>query len=261
MTNFQNLMNGIWYGEISGNTCADIKERILRASTEQEVLFYLIELFKLGDFSQKPLLIQLMNHTEDRAVLNHCIRVFCSIATHEDLRDPDHLRFLASVPADMVHTFASAVVTSLSLEAVPYLLALLEDWDEVPETSTVLREAIDAFIDYEEPLGLGASIEEIGHYYWKYYDACDTKKYYFNQKLAFPGNLTKKLIERVLIAANGQQRNRNAAYSVIIVDLVWTEGARGVSHRDQRTQLQGLHRLCQRAQRRLGGWGKIFLRA
>lgn len=126
----------------------------------------------------------------------------------------------------------------------------------------VLREAIDAFIDYEEPLGLGASIEEIGHYCWKYYDARDTKKYYFNQELAFPGNLTKK-IDRT--SADRRKRTttaRNAAYSVIIVDLVWTEGARGVSHRDQRTQLQGLHRLCQRAlQRRLGGWGKIFLRA
>ncbi|MGZ7442798.1 Imm47 family immunity protein [Paenibacillus sp. TH7-28] len=200
MTNFQNLMNSIWYGEIPVDTCA------VRASTEQEVLLHLIELFKLGDFSQKPLLIQLMNHTEDRAVLNLCIRVFCSIATHEDLRDPDHLRFLASVPADMVHTFASAAVTSLSLEAVPYLLALLEDWGEVSETSMVLREAIDAFIEYEEPMGLGASIEEIGHYYWKYCYARDTGKYYFNQELAFPGNLTKKLIERVLIAANGQQQ-------------------------------------------------------
>lgn len=151
------------------DTCAEIKERFLRASTEQEVLLHLIEFFKLGDYSQKPLLIHLMNHTEDRALLNLCIRLFCSIATHEDLRNPDHLRFLASVPADIVHTFASAEVTSLLLEVVPYLLALLEDWEEVHETSTILREAINAIIDYEEPLDSGASVEEIGRYYWEYY--------------------------------------------------------------------------------------------
>ncbi|MFD0590084.1 Imm47 family immunity protein [Paenibacillus sp. GCM10027627] len=101
---------------------------MLLSSTEQDSILQLLELFKLGDFSQKVLLIHLLNHSQDEAVINLCIRIFCSICTHEDLRDPIHLRFLEVAKEDMVYTFASAAVATLSLEVVSYLLALLEEW-------------------------------------------------------------------------------------------------------------------------------------
>ena len=47
---------------------------------------------KKGDFSVKPLLIELMNQTKDESVLNLCIRLFCSVCTNEDLRDVSNLR-------------------------------------------------------------------------------------------------------------------------------------------------------------------------
>ncbi|KOP64770.1 hypothetical protein AMS62_05500 [Bacillus sp. FJAT-18019] len=202
MANYTNLMNSIWYGEVLKSNTSETKTSILHAKTEKDVILQLVELFKLGDFTQKPLLFQLLNQSEDEAVLNLCLRVFCSVCTHEDLKDAENLRFLEKATEDMVNTFASAAVTTLSLEVIPYLLALLEDWEEINYTSTIIRDSIDAFIDFVEQLSEDATVEEIGQYYYEYLNDHDSDKYYFNQKPAFPGDLAKRLIERVLIAVN-----------------------------------------------------------
>lgn len=201
----KNLMNSIWFGEKTALSKSEIKEKILKSVTETEILFNLIELFKIGDFTQKPLLVQLMNQTNDEAVLNLCIRVFLCVATHEDLRDSNNLRFLGEVTEEIVDTFASAAITSLSLEIIPYLLALLEEWEEISDTATILRDSIDFFINFEEEIGEEATIDEIGNFYFKYCQGKDTNSYYFQQNLAFPGDLTKKLFQRVMIAANNEE--------------------------------------------------------
>ncbi len=183
-----------------------IKEKIIKSATEKEVLFNLIELFKTGDFTQKPFLLQLMNQTRDESVLNLCIRVFLAVATHDDLRDSNNLRFLSEVAEETVNTFASAAITSLSLDIIPYLLALLEEWDEISDTATIIRDSIDSFINFEERIGEEATIDEIGNFYFKYCQEKETESYYFQQNLAFPGDLAKKLIQRVMIAANNEEQ-------------------------------------------------------
>ncbi|MDN3955969.1 Imm47 family immunity protein [Sporolactobacillus laevolacticus] len=200
-----NLMNSIWFGEKSTLSQSEIKENILKADTETEILFNLLELYKIGDFTQKPLLIQLMNRTKDEAVLNLCIRVFLAVATHDDLRDSNNLRFLSEGTEETINTFASAAITSLSLDIIPYLLALLEEWDEISDTAIIIKDSIDSFIDFEEQIGEEATVDEIGDFYFKYCDENDTKSYYFQQNLAFPGDLSKKLIQRVMIAANSDE--------------------------------------------------------
>lgn len=200
-----NLMNSKWFGEKTTLAQSEIKEKILKSVTEKEVLFNLIELFKTGDFTQKPLLVQLMNQTKDEAILNLCIRVFFSVATHEDLRDSNNLRFLSEVTEETVATFASAATTSLSFEVIPYLLALLEEWEEVSDTATIIRDSIDSFINFEEQIGEDATIDEIRSFYFIYCQEKDTDRYYFQQNLAFPGDLAKKMIQRVMIAANNKE--------------------------------------------------------
>ncbi|MGM0805587.1 MAG: Imm47 family immunity protein [Bacillota bacterium] len=206
MRETRNLMNSIWFGEKTILAKSEIKEKILKSVTETEVLFNLIELFKTGDFTQKPLLVQLMNQTKDEAVLNLCTRVFLSIATHEDLRDSNNLRFLSEVTEETVDTFASAATTSLSLEVIPYLLTLLEEWEDFSDTATIIKDSIDSFINFEDHIGEDATIDEIGNFYFKYCQEKDTNSYYFQQNLAFPGDLAKKLIQRVMIATNNEEQ-------------------------------------------------------
>jgi hypothetical protein len=200
-----NLMNSIWFGEKSNLSSSEIKENILKAVTETEVLFNLIELYKIGDFTQKPLLIQLMNHTKDEAILNLCIRVFLAVAKHDDFRDSNNLRFLSEGTEETINTFASAAITSLSLDIIPYLLALLEEWDEISDTAIIIKDSIDFFLNFEEKIGEEAIVDEIGDFYFKYCNENDTESYYFQQNLAFPGDLAKKLIQRVMIAANNKE--------------------------------------------------------
>lgn len=205
MNETENLMNSIWFGEKSRLSQSDIKDIILNAKTERDVLLNLIELYKIGDFAQKPLLIQLMNQTKDEAVLNLCIRVFLSIATHDDLRNSNNLRFLSESTEETINTFASAATTSLSLEIIPYLLALLEEWEDIRETASIIKDSIDFFLDFEQHLGEEPTIEEIGEFYFKFSEQNDSNRYYFQQNLAFPGDLAKKLIQRVMIAANNEE--------------------------------------------------------
>ncbi|MCM3109363.1 Imm47 family immunity protein [Lederbergia lenta] len=181
---------------------------MLKAVTESDVLFYLIELFKIGDFTQKPLLIQIMNQTKDKDVLNLCVRVFLSVATHEDLRGSNNLRFLNKGTTETINTFASAAVTSLSLDIIPYLLVLLEEWNEISDTAIIIKDSIDFFLDFEEEIGGGATVDEIGDFYFQYCDKSDLDSYYFQQNVAYPGDLAKKLIQRVMIAANNAESLR-----------------------------------------------------
>lgn len=200
-----NLLNSVWFGEKTTLVKSEINEKILNSVTEKEVLFNLIELFKTGDFTQKPLLFQLMNQTRDESVLNLCIRMFVAVATHDDIRDLNNLRFLSEVNEETVNTFASAATTSLSLDIIPYLLALLEEWDEISDTAIIIRDSIDSFINFEEQIGEDATIDEIGNFYFNYCEEMDSESYYFQQNLAFPGDLAKKLIQRVMIAANNEE--------------------------------------------------------
>jgi Immunity protein 47 len=215
-----NLMNSVWFGEVPTLSQFEIKENILKSNTETEVLLNLIELYKTGDFTQKPLLIQLMNQTKDEAVLNLCIRVFLAVATHDDIKDSNNLRFLSKSSEETIDTFASAAITSLSLDIVPYLLALFEEWDEISETVLIIKDSIDFFLNFEEQIDNEVTVEQLGDLYFKYCEENDTKSYYFEQKLAFPGNLAKKLIQRVMVAVNNKEPLRLELIPSLL--SVWT---------------------------------------
>jgi len=198
-------MNSIWFGEKTALSQSELKDNIMKATTERDVLLNLNELYKQGDFTQKPLLIQLMNQTKDEVVLNLCIRVFLAVATHDDLKDSYNLRFLSEGTQETINTFASAAVTSLSLEIVPYLLALLDEWEDISDTASIIKDSLDFFLDFEEQLGTEATVEEIGDFYFQYCSENDTDRYYYYQNQVFPGDMAKKLMERVMRAATNEE--------------------------------------------------------
>jgi hypothetical protein len=112
---------------------------------------------------------------------------------------------LSKSTEETVDTFASAATTSLSLEVVPYLLALLEDWNEIDDTAIIIKDSLDFFLDYEAKIGEEATAEEIGDYYVEYCNENDPESYYFQQNVAFPGDLTKKLVQRAMSAAHNEE--------------------------------------------------------
>ena len=117
----------------------------MQVQDEKDCILLIAELLKKGDFSVKNLLIDLMNTTKDDAVLNLCIRLFCSVCTHEDLENPQNLNFLANVSELGALTFASSAINSLSYEVIPYLLALWEDWEDT-DVAVAIRDSLDSII-------------------------------------------------------------------------------------------------------------------
>ncbi|MBG9814556.1 hypothetical protein ABD68_24280 [Bacillus endophyticus] len=159
------LIKSIWYGPApSAEEAQNIKVSLQGKISEEECLISLIQLFKSGDFSLKHTLIHLMNSTKDEKILNLCIHVFCSVCTHEDLRKVENLNFLSRVSEDNAYVFASCARETLSSEVVPYLLALLEEWDDTV-VEEVIRDSLDHIMDYTRELNWNATVDEIGSYY------------------------------------------------------------------------------------------------
>jgi len=196
--NLENMVRDIWYGDIPNDRIENLKSKLKDVTTEKESFLLINKLLKLGDFSVKGLLIQLMNSTQDEVILNLCTRLFCSIATHDDLLDTNNLKFLSNASEDGVHTFVASAGETLSYNVVPYLLTLLEEWEDTfieKSIRNTLALMLGINDDYYE-----RSIEELGEIYFELVKNSDDTKYYYHNDLAFPGDLVKKLIPRVMIS-------------------------------------------------------------
>ena len=115
------------------------------------------------------------------------------------------MTFLQDASEHTVRAFSWAAPISLSLEVVPYLLALLDDWEDHPSISAIIRNSIRFFVDFENNWGKEATIEQIAQSYFDFCDEGDIETYYFDQKPAFPGDLTKTLVQRVFLAPNNEE--------------------------------------------------------
>ncbi|WP_172460058.1 Imm47 family immunity protein [Priestia endophytica] len=220
MITVNELIKSIWYGPApSAEEAQNIKGSLQGKISEEECLISLIQLFKSGDFSLKHTLIHLMNSTKDEKILNLCIHVFCSVCTHEDLRKVENLNFLSRVSEDNAYVFASCARETLSPEVVPYLLALLDEWDDTG-VEEVIRDSLDGIMDYTEELDWNASVEEIGSYYIEWMNTLLPTFYYYNREPVFPGNLTKSLVQRAFTA---RERNKQVKMeSIHILLSVWS---------------------------------------
>ncbi|PEB47712.1 hypothetical protein CON65_22160 [Bacillus pseudomycoides] len=196
--NLENMVRDIWYGDIPNDRIENLKSKLKDVTTEKESFLLINELLKLGDFSVKELLIQLMNSTQDEVILNLCTRLFCSIATHDDLLDTNNLKFLSNASEDGVHNFVVSAGETLSYNVIPYLFALLEEWEDT-FIENAIRNTLALMLgindDYYEQ-----SIEELGEIYFEFVKNSDITKYYYDNDLSFPGDLVKELIPRVMIS-------------------------------------------------------------
>ncbi|WP_245700273.1 Imm47 family immunity protein [Paenibacillus glacialis] len=84
-----------------------MKESITKITTEKQCILLINDLLKLGGFTAKSLLIQLLNTATDENVMNLSIRLFCSVASHQDLLNNENLLFFPNVSEDNADTFAS----------------------------------------------------------------------------------------------------------------------------------------------------------
>lgn len=196
MNEKDNIMcTGIWYGSIPNNISKEeLWYKINNENDEKKKLLAIIDLLKLGDFSAKQLLIKMMNESNNYSVVNLCLRVFCSIANHSDIYKNENFKLLSSSDDDAVNVFVAYSKQALSYEVVPYLLALLDEWEDT-NVEISIRDALQNILNYQESISENASVDEIGEFFVNKREKIDAEKYYYKGDLAFPGVLTKQLLD------------------------------------------------------------------
>lgn len=196
MNEKDNIMcTGIWYGSIPNNISKEeLWYKINNENDEKKKLLAIIDLLKLGDFSAKQLLIKMMNESNNYSVVNLCLRVFCSIGNHSDIYKNENLKLLSNADDDAVNVFVAYSKQALSYEVVPYLLALLGEWEDT-NVEISIRDALQDILNYQESISENASVDEIGEFFMKKREKIDAEKYYYKGDLEFPGVLTKQLLD------------------------------------------------------------------
>lgn len=197
-----NLMNSIWYGSKSSKEeIEELKQLLLKISTEKDCLHIINELLKVGDFSAKGLLIQLLNSSEEENILNLGVRLFCSISTHEDLLETGNFEFLSHASEGTISTFASSAIDTMSYNVIPFLLVLLEDWEDT-NVEAEIRNTLEIYLNYTKDIGGNASVEEIRQLYNNLLKSVVDSLYYYFREPSFPGVLTKELIQASVVSMN-----------------------------------------------------------
>ena len=154
-----------------------------------------------------------MNSTRDELVLNLCTRLFCSAATHDDLLETNNLKFLSSASEDGVHNFVVSAGETLSYHVVPYLLALLEEWEDT-FVEKAIRNELSWMLGIEDEY-YEVSLEEFNEAYSSFIENNDTQEYYYRNRLSFPGDLAKELVSEVMSSL----RDRTT-YNVVTIPSV-----------------------------------------
>ncbi|MFB0844501.1 Imm47 family immunity protein [Paenibacillus oleatilyticus] len=191
------LIGDIWYSDKNNRMANEIKECIRLGDTESAALLELINVFKQGDFSQKTKLLDLIHTSENRDLLNVAIRLFFSVATPDDFAKIDN--FLIEAEQEIVSVFVSFAEESLSYQIIPYLLGLMSIWEDT-EIGEDISFKIGRMIGYDKATYELCSVDELGNEFIAFCKDKDLEKYYYDGELAFPGHLTKMLIEETMIA-------------------------------------------------------------
>lgn len=158
---------------------------------EKDKLISYIRLFQNGDFRRKKEFVEFFLGAASRQIFVLGMRVFMAIAAHKDFKMLED--FFAECEEERLKVFLAYVQESMSLQAIPYLLALYGEWDETGLESDIARCICGMLgVKYlEEKL---YTEEQLGELYLHFVETHDINKYYYKGELYFAGNLTKKII-------------------------------------------------------------------
>ena len=194
------LLTGIDYGPVSSSSLEKLKNDLPSLSDEKECVLLIAEILKKGDFSVKPLLIELMNQTKDKSVLNLCIRLFCSICSNEDLKDISNLRFLSNATEFAVFTFVTGAVETMSYEVIPYLFALWDEWEDTnSDIENAIKDALDYYFYDQKLLTDELTKEEVEELWILVQDHREPDIYYYKGYPVFPGMFAKEIMTSLYI--------------------------------------------------------------
>ncbi|MEQ7054505.1 Imm47 family immunity protein [Paenibacillaceae sp. P-4] len=174
------------------------------SSNEVNKLLYLIDLLKLGDFSAKKELSTIMLETSQSEVRKLSCQIFCCVAQHSDINIlTDYLGTLFEYEDedefdDELQDFVLFSIYTLSPSIVPILLDLLDEWEGEVESS--IKMSLDFLYPGFSSFSDEIPLEETREYYMEKSSESESGSYIFGGMPVFPGDLSKKMLERAAIA-------------------------------------------------------------
>lgn len=157
--------------------------------------------FKSGNFQNKKEFAKCFLNNYDKQVFISCCQTFAAICTHEDFELLND--FFASADEEHLQVFLTYVSESLSLQSIPFLLALMEKWEDTEigiRIHQIIMGMLGKYCDEEK-----ADVEECGREFAEFSKTHDLQQYYFKGQVINYGGLTKELI---MIAMSCKNANR-----------------------------------------------------
>ena len=172
---------------------------------------YIVE-FKNGYFQNKKEFVNSFIKCEDKNEFIKGCQTFMAVCTHEDFQLLND--FLAAADEDRLWVFLTYVKESLSMQAIPYLLALMEIWEDTDigiRIHQVIIEMLGKYCDEEV-----SDLELCGNEFIEFSKANDLYKYYYKGRVISYGELTKELITIVM----GCKSKNRPFYGGTIADIL-----------------------------------------
>jgi len=184
--------SGVWYGKPWRQEDHDELLSVLDSEVEEKVRVHaLCELLKLGEFSVKPQLVEILTRSNNRDIRSFACRLLCSVAEHNDISC--FADFLSSADEPDVKTFVIFSADTLSLQTLPYLLGLLEEWQGT-ELGESIKHSMQLLFPVSERPVAELSLSDFGAAYEGLAGQVSLETYYLYGKPVFPGALTQELI-------------------------------------------------------------------
>lgn len=189
----EQLMNSFWFAEVKD---------ILNNGGQEEIEFLeYLQKFQEGDFADKEHFVQFFLNAADDEIFILGMRLFMAIASHKDFDLFEG--FLEECEEDELNVFLAYVQESLSLYAIPYLLALYETWEETYIGEDIARCICgmlgQKYIEYEN-----YDIEQLGNLFKTFANEHDLDLYYYNGQEFYAGDISKTIIK---VAMDCKNRN------------------------------------------------------
>lgn len=179
----------------------DVRENYLEGDMEEKRFLEYLQQFQQGDFSNKKQFVEFFLNSSEDEVFILGMRLFMAIASHEDFELLED--FMSECDEEELRVFLAYVEESLSLQVIPYLLALYEEWEGTGVGDDIVR-SICGMLGQRYIDGEGYDLEQLGDYFKDFAENHNLEKFYYNGEEFFSGNLTKLVIR---VAMNCKDKN------------------------------------------------------
>ena len=115
----EQLMDKFWFENVG--------ENYLEGDMEEKRFLEYLKQFQQGDFSKKEQFVEMFLNSSEDEIFILGMRLFMAIASHKDFELLEE--FMSECDEEELRVFLAYVEESLSLQVIPYLLALYEDWE------------------------------------------------------------------------------------------------------------------------------------